>query len=255
MNNAAVFICEPLTFNKNIKIYPPKIRDVVSNDSFSQYLKLFSLTQDEIKDELGKKVQPGEKLPTPFEFLLINSHSSPVFYEVVKEAFHFFIHQEITILFDQKLIVVGELKKVLQNFNTLEDLVTINEQNYFDFQNVVREACGMKPITPPGPPDPNEDPRIAAIKEKARMRERIKSKQAEKKGISLSTSLTAICCMGIGLTPLNIGEMSYAAIHPLTQMYQEKCKYETDVECLIAGADSKKLQPKYWIRNLDDENK
>jgi hypothetical protein len=28
----------------------------------------------------------------------------------------------------------------------------------------------------------------------------------------------AICCMGIGITPLNIGEMSYAAIGEIMKM-------------------------------------
>ena len=56
--------------------------------------------------------------------------------------------------------------------------------------------------------------------------------------------------MDMGLNPLNIGEMSYAAIGILMQTYQEKEKYHIDVESLQAGADSKKIKPKYWIRNL-----
>jgi hypothetical protein len=60
------------------------------------------------------------------------------------------------------------------------------------------------------------------MKEKIRERDRIKAKAAAEgkggNGISLSTSLAAICCMGIGLTPLNIGELSYAAITPIMSM-------------------------------------
>jgi hypothetical protein len=73
-------------------------------------------------------------------------------------------------------------------------------------------------VKPPEPVNPNEDPRIARIKAKARERDRIKAKQGNKDGISLSTSLLAICCMGIGITPLNIGEMSYASIGPIMSM-------------------------------------
>jgi hypothetical protein len=57
--------------------------------------------------------------------------------------------------------------------------------------------------------------------------------------------------MGIGITPLNIGEMSYASIQPILRMRQEKEKYELDVKTLLAGGDSKKIKPKYWIRNSD----
>jgi hypothetical protein len=59
------------------------------------------------------------------------------------------------------------------------------------------------------------------MKEKIRERDRAKAKRAvEHKagGITITTSLTAICCMGIGLTPLNVGELSYASIPPLMKM-------------------------------------
>jgi len=59
--------------------------------------------------------------------------------------------------------------------------------------------------------------------------------------------LVAICCMGIGITPLNIGELSYSAAQSIFSMYQGKEKYELDTSCLLAGADSKKIKPKYWI--------
>jgi hypothetical protein len=77
---------------------------------------------------------------------------------------------------------------------------------------------GDKPVKPPEPVNPDEDPRIKAIKEKARARDRIKAKQASRNGISLLTCMVAICCMGIGITPLNIGEMSYASIGPIMKV-------------------------------------
>jgi hypothetical protein len=74
---------------------------------------------------------------------------------------------------------------------------------------------GDKPAKPPEPPNPNEDPRVTEIKRRARERDRIKARQNSKNGISLNTCLASICCMGIGLTPLNIGEMSYCAVGQL----------------------------------------
>jgi hypothetical protein len=58
--------------------------------------------------------------------------------------------------------------------------------------------------------------------------------------------------MGIGITPLNIGEMSYVAMETIMSVYQNKEKYTLDVDSLLAGADSKKIKPKYWIRNLEE---
>ena len=87
------------------------------------------------------------------------------------------------------------------------------------------------------------------IKQSEELLKKKKSKQAP----TLGTLLTAICCMGIGLTPLNIGEMSYAALHLLTRIYQEKEKYDIDIRSLLAGADKKKVKPKYWIRNFEED--
>jgi hypothetical protein len=55
--------------------------------------------------------------------------------------------------------------------------------------------------------------------------------------------------MGIGITPMNIGDMSYAAVDPLMRMMQNKEKYDIDIRSLLAGADSKKVKPKYWMQN------
>ena len=88
------------------------------------------------------------------------------------------------------------------------------------------------------------------MKAKARLRDKIKAKS--NKNIKLESTLAAICCMGIGITPLNIGEITYGSIHILMSMYQGKEKYELDIDSLLAGADSKKVKPKYWIKDLND---
>ena len=100
-------------------------------------------------------------------------------------------------------------------------------------------------------PDPNLHPKIRAYQAKIRKADKLKAKS--KKGLSFGTLLAAVCCMGIGITPLNIGEISYASIGWLTSMMQQKESYETDIKSLLAGASKKKVKPKYWIRNLKEE--
>jgi len=34
--------------------------------------------------------------------------------------------------------------------------------------------------------------------------------------------------------------------------YQEKHKYEVDIESLMNGGDKKKIKPQFWIRNIED---
>lgn len=133
----------------------------------------------------------------------------------------------------------------------MEDLKFITEDDFFDFQNLIRQAVGDKVVEKP-PED--EDPRVHKMKAKSRYREKIKAKRAgeKKDAMSFSDSLISLCCMDMGINPLNIRDLTYASISPLIRRYQEKIKYQLDVDSLLAGADSKKIKPKSWMRNLED---
>ena len=246
MINPSTFLGEPSWFKNICQIYPPKVKDVVTNQDFSNFQTILLISAEEIEDLFVENKQKMDTYPTPLEFLLANCYNNKNYEELTRKAFMFFIREKITILYDLKAIWIGDTAE-LSNIDNLQQLRLLNEENFLDFQNSIRKALGEKPKEPP---NPNEDPRVKRIKAKARYRDRIKAKQD--KGIGFSTSLTSICCMGIGITPLNVGELSYAAVSELIRRYQEKEKYETDISSLLAGADSKKVKPKYWIRNLED---
>ena len=248
MIDPRIFIQEPTPFEQICRIYPPSVREVVVEDNFSLYLRLLTITQEELEESAKKEKQ---RALTPFEFLFNCAYNDEKLKKAIQSAFYFFIKEPINFLFEEKKIIVGDLEKVVQNIDNLDQLRFLTENNYFNFQNEIRLAVGQKAIKPPVPIDPNEDPRIRRMKELARKRDAIKAKQGSKDGITLTTSLVAICCMGIGITPLNIGELSYASIGPIMNTMQEKEKYDIDVRSLLAGADSKKVKPKYWIRNKD----
>lgn len=247
MINEKVFLKFPLNFKNKCKIYPPSINEVIKDDKFSLYRKLLTISQEEIEDEFNEKELDMNDLLTPFEYLLNNVYNHKEIQAIACEAFKFFIHEDVTFLCEHKKIVIGKLEEVISNISSIDDLIIIEEEEYFEFQNLLREALGEQKISPP---DPNENPKIKKMKAKARYRDRIKAQSGV--GLKLSSSLVSICCMNFGLNPLNIGELSYAAIHPLIRYYQEKEKYQLDIDSLLAGADSKKIKPKYWVRNIED---
>jgi hypothetical protein len=247
MINEKVFLKFPLNFKNKCKIYPPSINEVIKDERFSLYRKLLTISQEEIEDEFNEKELDMNDLLTPFEYLLNNVYNHKEIRAIACEAFKFFIHEDVTFLCEHKKIVIGKLEEVISNVSSIDDLIIIEEEEYFEFQNLLREALGEQKISPP---DPNENPKIKKMKAKARYRDRIKAQSGV--GLKLSSSLVSICCMNFGLNPLNIGELSYAAIHPLIRYYQEKEKYQLDIDSLLAGADSKKIKPKYWVRNIED---
>ena len=242
MTNINFLYGYPVEFKHLCMVYPPKVCDTFKKNFFL-YSQILTLSQEEIEDEYVEKELDISNLLTPFEYLLNTAYNDTTLRQFIKDAFYLFTHEEVTFLYEQKQIIIGDISTV----ESIEGLRILREEDYFDFQNLVREAIGKKRIEPP---NPNEDPRVKAIKAKARYRDKIKAKKGQ--GISLQTTLSSICCMGIGITPLNIGELSYAIIPVLMETYQAKEKYNLDTDCLLAGADAKKIKPKYWIRNFEN---
>ena len=242
-NDGAFFLGCPVEFQNLCLVYPPKVRDVLSTKVYSVFLQILTISQEEIEDGYAEEGIEVEHLQTPLEYLLANSYHNKEFSLNAQAAFEFFIHEPVYFLYSEKKIILGELDKI----DNIDKLRIIDENNYFDFQQLVREACGIKPVEPP---NPDEHPKIKRMKALARKRDRVKAKS--QKGLTPTTLVIAICCMGFGITPLNVGELSYCAVGELLSMYQNKEKYDLDIKSLLAGADSKKVKPQYWIKNKED---
>lgn len=248
MINPCAFIGAPIQFRNICAVYPPTVKEVISNETLLQSYKLLTQTAEDIEDlitEIGK--EKIEQFPAPFEYILINMYHNEDFRKLIVSGIEALTHEKITVIYDRALILFGTEEELLAEMDVTKYRY-LSADNFFDFQNILRNAMGD---TIAVPADPNESPLTKQIKAKSRRKMR-KITKNKKGGISLTTSLCAICCMGIGLTPLNIGEISYASVGLIINMYQQKEKYQTDVDSLLAGADPKKVKPKYWIRDKSD---
>ena len=240
------FLSIPFQFQNVCKIYPPKVKEILSESNYPVYKKLFFSSQEDIEDEFAEQKIPMESVPTPLGYLFELAKDYRI-KKIILEGIEFFIKEPAVLLLDQQIIIIGDLKETLPKAKSVEDLRIIDKNNYFDFQNALRRAIGEKEIEPY---NPNENPKVKYFKAKARLRDRVKAKS--KNTLTLGATLASICCMGIGITPLNVGELSQAAISVIMRYYQEKQKYDIDIQSLIAGADSKKVKPQFWIRNIED---
>jgi hypothetical protein len=113
MINSSVFIGEPLNFKNKIWVYPPKIKDVITNPKFGTYAKILTITAEDIRDELKETEKEIEVPPTPFEFLFANCYHSKEFKQLTIEAFEYFCHTKVTFLFEEKKVIIGDLEKVV----------------------------------------------------------------------------------------------------------------------------------------------
>lgn len=240
------FLGNPIEFKNICKIYPPKVNDILQNKNYPIYKKLFLSSQEDIEDEYVEK-KLGTDFPTPLEYLFQICSTSEKIKQAVIEGFQFFIKEPVLLLSDQKMIVIGDMNEILPQLKKVSELRIIQEENFFEFQNTLRLALGEKKADPY---NANEHPKIKYFKAKARMRDKVK--QQSKDGLNFGSLLASICCMGLGITPLNIGELTLVAITNILRYYQEKYKYEIDIQSLMAGASSEKLKPNFWIRNIED---
>ena len=248
MIDPRAFLGRPIPFKDICKVYPPKIQEVLDEQNYPVYKKLFMSTQEDIEDEYAEQKLPMDELPTPLEYLFKLISMDERIKKIATDGLQFFIKEPATLLIDQHMIVIGNLEEILPKVKSVEDLKIIKEDNYFEFQNILRRACGEKEAEPY---NPDENPKVKYFKAKARLRDRVKAVNS-KNGLTLGTTLASICCMGLGITPLNIGELSQSAVTVLMRTYQEKHKYEVDIESLMNGADKKKVKPQFWIRNIED---
>ena len=58
MHKPEVLLGTPLNFQNKIFIYPPTVKEVVTNSNFGAYYKILTMTSDDIKDELREKISP-----------------------------------------------------------------------------------------------------------------------------------------------------------------------------------------------------
>ena len=247
MIDSNFFLGYPSQYENICKIYPPKIKDILNEKNYPAYKKLLLSSQEDIEDEYTEMELPLEDAPTPLGYLFVMSATDARIKQIILDAFQFFIKEPVTMLPDQQMIVIGDLTETLKSIKSVEELRILKEDNYFKFQQMLRRAIGQKEIEPY---DPNLHPKVKYFKAKARLRDKVKA--TSKDALTLGSTLAAICCMDLNLNPLNIGELSQAAVSVLIRYYQEKQRYDIDIRSLLAGADSKKIKPQNWIRNIED---
>ena len=232
------FLAYPIEFQDICLVYPPLNEDIVKIgfDTFSVYANLLTKTQEDLEDDF-EGIKEAE-VPTPFIFLLTSTAFSSQIKQMVQKAFEVFIHQKITILYDIQSISVGDIVE--------QRLLT--KDNFFDFQNAVRAAIGEQLLEPP---NSNENPRIRHFKALQRKRDKVKAKQNKNTTKEFSTLWTSLCCMNMGINPLKIGKIAFAATKMLLARYTEKDMYETKIAVALAGGQGDN-DGSYWVKDLDN---
>ena len=216
------------------KVYPLTIKEVIEMGYSNYKTYLSTLLLDEvaisqhIKEKMGEEVPP-DKIE-PFDYLLSSAEQSDSFLLEVQTMFNTFIKENIVILPEVSLVVIGN--PVDRRF--------ISKDNFKEFQEILRIQNGQK-VKPPPPKDETPGERKMRL-----LRERVeaaKQKQSEKdtEGMPFSVFLEIAEVFGI-----NLDKCTVYAFYKLIARHQAKEKWEQDIQMLCAGAEADKLKTKYW---------
>lgn len=228
-------------FQNVCEVYPVTIEQMLTQEEVFVYKKLLTITQGEIEDTAEK---PEDYL-TPLEYLFNLAYNSKEFLEIVERAFFFFTREPVTLLFNEKRILIGQI----EGYKDVAEFRFLSEENYPEFQNMIRVSFGDDKVEEYEVHSDN--PRVRAMKAQVRERERIKAKQAAKSGEALEivTLMNAVICMGLGITPFNVKDLTFFALRNIQAMSSAKEKYYIDMDSIMAGAKYKEVNPTHWIKN------
>lgn len=232
---AQAFIGKPAHFADIAKIYPLLIPEILEMGLNKYYAKLgiLLLTEIDIQKIIKEKIKktiPLEQLH-PLQYLLSSAEQNDSFLLELQSAFFTFCQEDIILLPKINSVVVGDPKQ--------QRLIT--EENFKDFQDILRIQNGREIKAPP-PPDETPGERIMRLKRE--QVEEVKRKQAQKNNeneSSFAEQLEIASVFGI-----NINQCTIYSLQKLIMRHRLKEKWENDIQMLCAGADATKIKASYW---------
>lgn len=232
-------------------IYPATLGEIVDigYSNFSKYLGIVLVEKpDKIDDSELKQLL--EQL-SDFQYLLLLSSLDMETNSLIKEAFKFFTHENITISVDPAQIIFGPL----------EEKHLLTEELFLDFQRIIKrmyfiEVEGDEIII-----NPNDSVAVKRMKkqmiENRKKLQKAKAKQAaaEKSDLKFSDLIGSITINECGLNMQNIWDITYYAFHDQLRRMGWRDQFDINNRAAMAGAKMNQSQLKHWMRSIASSDK
>lgn len=234
---------EPLDFY-GLKIYKLTLKEIsqIGFNNYNRYTSLLTMSILDIAKFLEEQKIGGD-VPSPLYFLIDSATSSQINFFETQLAFFTYLKKPIEI--SNQTIIVKD--------GTPEGDFILNENNFNEFQeallmiNKIYDIEEEREIN-----SPNEVLKQKFIKARLKLRE-AKRRQREKDsqkgdGITLPDIISALCAYGIGYTMFNVWDLTIYQLYEQFERISAKEEYEHNYSALLAGADSKKIKLKNWMK-------
>ena len=250
INREELFMGAPYKLGDICKIHQLTLEEICFGENpigmakYNYYVGLLTMDIEDVKETLTKKGIPIDPSMfenfSVFEYLLLSAENDKGFFLELQRALSTFIKEDILISTNKKVIIVGKPQQRR----------VIGENEFNELANALRAFNKMRIKQPP--PE-NETPMQKKFRLKREMRERVKEKQSKKdddESIEFADLMSSLCTMNVGVTALNIKKFTIYQIKDQLERAQLREKYYTELDMIMAGADSKKIKPIHYVRNL-----
>ena len=242
----------PVFIDDICAVYPATLGEIVDlgYDKFQQYLSIATATKP-VTSKADRELNELMSQLTDFQFIIFTASVDLATNALFKQALRFFTHEEITIVSNPPSILVGPL---------VEQRI-MNEQQFYDFQHLIRRMYFLETEADEIIIYQNDDPITRSIKEKMRAnREKVrkakaKQSQGSDSDMKLSDLIGSMTINDCGLNMVNIWEITYYAFHDQLKRMGWRDQFNINQKAALAGAKIKKSQLKHWMRSIASSDK
>ena len=229
------YTCKRSVLNGVCYVYPLTMGEIfeLGWNKHSYFLGTLLLTPERISSSIKEKT--GEDIPPDkidvLQYLLLSADKNDMFFLELQQMFSTFIKEDIILLPQINSVLVG----------SIEDKRLITSENFEDFQNILRLHHKQKIQEPPPENETAWERKMRINKQRVAEAKRRQAEKAGKGDSDIQTMLEIAQVYGI-----DYKNESYYAFYSLLPRYQLHEKWETDMQMICAGADSKKMKTQYW---------
>lgn len=238
---AQAFAGVPSPLGEICKVRPLTIEEIltIGDLTYRTRLGLLLLDETEIANIINKKTKQdvGTDQIQVLPYLLQSAAIDNMFLLDLEQAFSTFITEEILLLPKINCVLVGPP----------DQRRLITPENFEDFQTILRVQNRRE--VKEKPPE-NESAIARKFRLKREQRDAAKRKQQQKNGDeqSLVELMEIAAVFGI-----DYRKETLYAFYGLLHRHQLKEKWDQDIQMLCAGADSQKINAKYWGESTKDK--
>ncbi len=234
-------------------VYPATLGEIVDlgYNKFQQYLGMLTSAKPTINRKKDKELSELLDTLTDFQYLLMMTAVDNEVNNLLKEAFRFFIRDDVIFSLDPAQIIVGPI----------DEKHIMTEEIFYDFQKILRNMYFLEQDEEEIIIYEDDDPIVKRMKlqrrENREKLRRAKAKQAEreKSDLKFSDLIGSITINNCGLNMDNIWNITYYAFQDQLKRMGWRDQFDLNNRAALAGAKLKKNQLKHWMRSIADSNK